>query len=138
MLNMEPASSSASPREGVLLIAHGSRRQAANDDLVRLAASLGELGIYPIIETSYLELALPDIATGGARCVERGAERVRLLPYFLSAGAHVVDDLEQARVDLSQRFPGVEFVLCPPLGGHPLLVEIILDRLRSVGSIAAC
>lgn len=121
----------------VLLIAHGSRRQAANDDLIRLAETLAARGIYPIVESAYLELASPDIATGGARCVERGATRVRMLPYFLSAGAHVVDDLEQARLDLSQRFPAVEFVLCPPLGGHPQLVEIVLDRLQSVGGIAA-
>ena len=45
----------------VLLIAHGSRRQEANDDLVRLAELIREHGEYPIVETAYLEIAAPTI-----------------------------------------------------------------------------
>lgn len=114
----------------VLLIAHGSRRKAANDDLVHLAEMLREKRIYPIFETAYLELAEPDIPAGGEKCVRMGATEVRLLPWFLSAGAHVVEDLERHRGELAARFPEVKFSLCPPLGLHPLMIEIVLDRLR--------
>jgi len=114
----------------VLLIAHGSRRAEANDDLVRLAEILRAKGLYPIVETAYLELATPDIPAGGETCVRLGATEVMLLPYFLSAGAHVVDDLERHRRDLEARFPQVTFELCSPLGLHPLMIEIVLDRLR--------
>lgn len=125
----------AQPTTAVLLIAHGSRRQEANDDLRELAAILREKRIYPIVEPAYLELAEPDIPTGGARCVAQGATRVKLLPYFLSAGAHAATDLEQFRRGLTERFPQVEFALCPPLGVHPLMVDIVLDRLsQSAGT----
>ncbi|MSR56404.1 MAG: cobalamin biosynthesis protein CbiX [Planctomycetaceae bacterium] len=117
------------PAVAVLLIAHGSRRQEANDDLPKLAEILRARGLYPIVETAYLELAPPDICTGGARCVAQGAKRVKLLPYFLSAGAHVREDLERFRGELAQQFPLVEFELCPHLGLHPLMVEIVVDRL---------
>jgi sirohydrochlorin ferrochelatase len=113
----------------VILIAHGSRRQEANDDLTRLAEILRSKSLHPIVETAYLELAAPDIATAGQRCAAAGATLVKMLPYFLSAGAHVVDDLERHRCDLANRFPQVKFELCPPLGLHPLMVEIVLDRL---------
>lgn len=119
----------AEPLTAVLLIAHGSRRAEANDDLCRLAEILRKKGLYPIVEIAYLELANPDIPAGGARCVERGATSVRMLPYFLSPGAHVGEDLEHFRQELSQRYPEVDFTLCPPLGIHPLMVEIVLDRL---------
>jgi len=119
---------------GVLLIAHGSRRQEANDDLSRLAEILRSKGEYPIVETAYLDVASPDIPTGAARCVERGAVLVKLMPYFLSAGSHVVDDLDRFRRELTQLHPQAEFELCSPLGLHPLMVEIVLDRLRT-GSI---
>lgn len=115
--------------DAVLLIAHGSRRPEANADIVRLANLLAADGCHPIIETAYLELATPDIPTAGVRCVTRGAKRVRMLPYFLSAGAHVVEDLQAHRSELSQKFPEVEFVVCPPLGLHPLMVEIVRQRL---------
>jgi len=113
----------------VLLIAHGSRRAEANADLDRLAELLRARNLYPIVETSYLEMTQPDIPAGGRRCVERGAEVVLMLPYFLSAGSHVVDDLEAYRQSLTAEFPTVKFELCPPLGLHPKMLEIVLDRL---------
>ncbi len=116
-------------RVAVLLIAHGSRRPDANDDLVRLAEIIRAMNIYPIIETAYLELAEPGIEAAGEECVAAGATRVKMLPYFLSAGAHVVDDLEKHRQDLANRFPLTAFELCPPLGRHPLMIDIVLDRL---------
>jgi sirohydrochlorin ferrochelatase len=117
----------------VLLIAHGSRRPEANDDLARLAGILRAKQLYPIVETAYLELADPDIPTAGQRCVAAGATLVKLLPYFLSAGAHVVEDLERHRRDLANRFPQVTFELCPPLGLHPLMIDIVVDRLGGPG-----
>ncbi|MGE5195323.1 MAG: sirohydrochlorin chelatase [Deltaproteobacteria bacterium] len=119
-----------------LLIAHGSRRPEANDDLVRLADIIRAKGLYPIVETAYLELAAPDIPEAGEKCVRLGATCVKLLPYFLSAGAHVVEDLERHRRELEARFPQVAFELCAPLGLHPLMIEIVLDRLRG-GEVSA-
>lgn len=113
----------------VLLIAHGSRRSEANADLVHLAEILRSRGSYPSVEIAYLELAVPDIETGGARCVEQGATHVKMLPFFLSAGAHVVEDLRRFQHALSARFPSARFELCPPLGLHPLMIEIVLARL---------
>lgn len=117
------------PQTAVLLIAHGSRRPAANFDLVQLAQQVADVGGYQIVEVSYLELAEPDIAAGGRKCVQRGARRVLLMPYFLSAGVHVVNDLEEQRSALAAEFPQVDFVLCPHLGLHPLMVQIVLGRL---------
>ena len=122
---------SETPRTAVLLIAHGSRRAEANADLDRLAELLRKRGTWPAVETAYLELVSPDIPTGAARCVALGALHVRMLPYFLSAGAHVVEDLERYRGELAARWPQVEFHLCPPLGTHPLMLEIVIDRLRA-------
>lgn len=113
----------------VLLIAHGSRRQEANEDVVRLAEMIRGKGEYAIVKAAYLELAQPAIPDAAAACVAAGAMCVRMLPYFLSAGAHVVDDLGRHRRELAARFPQVAFELCPPLGLHPLMVEIVLDRL---------
>lgn len=123
--------------DGILLIAHGSRRPAANGDLVNLAGLLAHSEPQAVIEIAYLELAEPDIQSGGSRCVERGAGRVRLLPYFLSAGAHVVDDLREHRQQLAERFPSVEFILCPHLGLHPLMVEIVRQRLLETAPTSA-
>lgn len=115
----------ASPT-AVLLIAHGSRRAEANRDLAELAQQLIE---YPIVEVAYLELAEPTISAGALKCVGQGAGRVLMLPYFLSAGTHVTADLEQHRQELAAAHPDVEIRLCPPLGLHPLMTDIVRARL---------
>lgn len=117
-------------RDAVLLIAHGSRRPEANHDLVQLADLLKSRGNYDVVEVSYLELATPTILEGGRSCIHRGVSRVLMLPYFLSAGVHVVTDLQEYQQQLSREFPEVEIVLCPHLGLHPLMAEIVMDRLR--------
>ena len=119
-------------RVALLLIAHGSRRPEANDDLEYVAARLRERGRYPIVQVSYLELADPGIEAGGALCVSAGAREVILLPYFLSPGKHVVEDLAAARDRLAEFFPGVRFVLADPLGRHPLLLDVIEQRAKEV------
>ena len=112
----------------LLLVAHGSRRPEANADLEFVAAALRDRGRYPVVRVSYLELAEPSIEAGGAQCVDAGATDVILVPYFLSPGVHVVEDLTAARAALAARFPHVRFALAEPLGRHPLLVDVVEQR----------
>ncbi len=91
-------------------------------------------GEYPIVEAAFLELAEPDIARGGARCVERGASLVLMIPYFLSSGVHLIRDLTAARDELIACHPQVEFRLGPPLGPDPLLEELVARRARQLES----
>lgn len=121
----------------VLLIAHGSRLEPANADLRELAARLSTAGPRPIVVASFLELAEPDIPSGGAACVARGACRVLMIPYFLSAGVHIMRDLAQARQELTASHPDVEFVLGPPLGPHPLLDQLVEARVGELGGNCA-
>jgi sirohydrochlorin ferrochelatase len=118
-------------KTALLLIAHGSRQPEANADLHYIAEAMRR-HVYPIVAASFLELAEPGIEESGAFCVEQGAERVILLPYFLSAGVHVRRDLTAAREKLAERFPQVEFRLAEPLGRHPLLLDVVAERAREV------
>ncbi len=112
----------------LVLMAHGSRNADANADLVALAEKIRALGRYHAVAASYLELAEPDIAAACRQCVRNGATHVIMLPYFLSAGVHVLRDLANLRDALRVEFPGVRFNLAEPLGRHPLMIEVVLDR----------
>lgn len=120
----------------LLLIAHGSRRPEANADLEHLAAELRQRGEFALVACAYLELVQPDIDAGGGALAAQGASTVLLVPYFLSAGMHVTEDLEAARQRLEQKHSGVRFRLCAPLGRHPLLAEIVAQRAREAQSAA--
>jgi sirohydrochlorin ferrochelatase len=116
-------------REALLLIAHGSPIPAANADLWALAegvrARRGDL----VVEPAFLEGTSPSIPEGIDACVRQGAERVAVIPFFLLPGSHVSEDLP-AFVEAARReYPDVEFVLGEPLGTHPLLREVIWERI---------
>ena len=113
----------------VLLIAHGSRRPEANRDLVHLADLLRPRLPGRAVEIAYLELAEPSIPAGLKRCLESGAQEIDMLPWFLSAGSHVTDDLTRFRDEFMAAHPGVAVAVCPPLGLHPLLVDVLVARL---------
>jgi sirohydrochlorin ferrochelatase len=116
------------PKTALLLIAHGSSQPEANGDLHYVAQQLRARGRYAIVEASFLELAQPVIAEAAQHCVAQGAELVIMLPYFLSAGIHVRRDLAEIRERLAAQFPQVQFRLAEPLGRHPLLLGVIMDR----------
>lgn len=117
----------------LVLMAHGSRNAAANDDLLHLAEQIRGLGRYAFVVASFLELAEPDIKTACQRCVAEGATRVVMSPYFLSAGVHMHRDLVGLRDELSKKYPDVQFLLAEPLGRHPSLMQIVLERAAEVG-----
>jgi sirohydrochlorin ferrochelatase len=114
----------------LLLIAHGSREEDANADLYHAVEGMRGGGRYALVEAAFLEIAEPTIEQAAADCVARGAQRIVLLPYFLSAGVHVRRDLAEIRDRLSGTFPGIEFRLGEPLGRHPLLLEVLDQRAR--------
>jgi sirohydrochlorin ferrochelatase len=117
-------------KTALLLIAHGSRQEGANADLRDIVGQMRKRGDFAIVEGAFLELAEPTIEESAARCVDQGASRVVLVPYFLSAGVHVKQDLTEIRRKLSDNFPAVDFRLAEPLGPHPLLFEIVVQRAR--------
>lgn len=115
--------------DAILLIAHGSRRKQANDDLVELAKQIQSARSGMDVQIGYLELTEPSIPDGAAACVQNGARRVFLLPYFLSAGTHVANDLEDFCKQFEADYSGVSFSVCQPIGLHPLVSTILLERL---------
>src|SRR5262245_878983 len=107
MSSTEPLSAGTA----VLLIAHGSRRAEANGDLRQLADRLRQRFPDRVVETAYLELTEPTIPQAAANCVRQSATRVLMLPYFLSAGTHVTEDLRRYQTEFGAKWPNVRFEL---------------------------
>jgi precorrin-8X/cobalt-precorrin-8 methylmutase len=120
--------------ERVILMGHGSPRKEANT--IHLIAKLLQDKLYPVrteecVKVSYLQFADPDIMTAIKGCVEEGATRVILHPFFLSPGVHVTRDIPEMIAWARRLFPHVEFIYTEPLGTHEKLVEIVAERIRS-------
>ncbi len=121
-------------REGraLLVVAHGSRRGASNDEVRRLTDALrSRATAFEWVECAFLELAEPSIPGGLESLVERGAREIVVLPYFLSAGRHVVEDIPGEIADVATRHPAVRIRQAAYLGDSAGIVSLMLEQAGS-------
>ncbi|NOY54270.1 MAG: sirohydrochlorin cobaltochelatase [Deltaproteobacteria bacterium] len=118
--------------EALLMIGHGSRAEEANAGMFSVAAGIREAGEVPIVECGFLQLNSPTIEEAFDRCVEQGAERVLMIPYFLHMGVHIREDIPAVVESCREKYPQVEILLGDQLGGDPLLARIVLNRFREM------
>ncbi len=103
--------------KSILLVAHGSRRGASNDEVRELAAELGKLRPDDeLVECAFLELAEPSIPDGIQHCIDQGATTVTVLPYFLSAGRHVAEDIPHEVAIKQEQHPDIDIHISDYLG----------------------
>jgi len=84
---------------------------------------------FDVVEPAHMELAEPSIETAFRRCVERGAQRVVVMPYFLLPGRHWDQDIPQLTRRAAAAHPGVEYLVASPIGLHPMMLGVIQARL---------
>lgn len=116
---------------GIVVFAHGSRLEPANEAVRRVARQLAQLGQFAFAEAAFLDCTAPDLRTTVEQLVQRGVERVIVLPYFLTEGRHTMHDLPQLVEKIRETFPGVEIDVADTLDGHPGILQALLDRVRS-------
>lgn len=126
-------------KPALLIVAHGSRRAASNDEVRALGSRLHAIQHpdFAGVEVAFLELAEPTIASGLARCAEKGAQEIVLFPYFLAAGTHVTQDIPEEIAAFCANHPGVKVTLTPHLGAAPTLPQAILGLALSGEAAAA-
>jgi len=113
----------------LLIIAHGSRRAASNDEVRQLADQVRRQDDHPYdhVETAFLELAEPSIRDGLAALAAKGATEIVAFPYFLAAGTHVAQDIPEAIAGFSAMHPSIKVRLTPHLGASAALPSAILS-----------
>ena len=72
----------------LILVAHGSRRKESNLEVDSLSKKMLKFNSnqFDKVIPAFLEFASPSIPEAIKKCSEMGAQRVTVLPYFLSAG----------------------------------------------------
>ena len=116
---------------GIILFAHGSRVESANEAVRAAAADLARAGEYSHVRAAFLELGSPDVEGAVAQLAAAGATRIVIIPYFLTLGLHMERDLPRIVADVSTKYPGLEIGITPPLDGHPAMLQILLDRAKN-------
>ena len=116
-------------KRAILLVDHGSRRAEANALLEEIADQIRERAAGSIVEVAHLEIAEPGIAEGIEACVQKGATRIVVHPFFLGPGRHTSEDIPAQVARVAQQHPNVRIRISEPLGNHAALIDVILDRV---------
>jgi sirohydrochlorin ferrochelatase len=111
----------------LILFAHGSPVESANDSVRALAADMARKS-GRLVEAAFLDGGVPDLFGAAARLRASGADRVVVVPYFLTMGLHLRRDLPALASELERREPNLRVEVVPPLEGHPALAGLLLDR----------
>ena len=119
----------AAPERGIVIVYHGSSGPAAHCAIAALAKKLKRRLPGTIVHFAHMEIAPPTIADAIDACVAAGAREIVVHPFFLAPGAHSRRDVPSLARAAARRHRGVRVRITRPLGGHDLLVDIVLDRI---------
>jgi len=115
----------------LVIVAHGSRRASSNDEVRALVDLMRPQATgFDLVQCAFLELAEPSIPDGINAAIAAGAREVVVLPYFLSAGRHVVEDIPGFVTQTQQQNPQVPIRIAPYLGTASELPQTLLNLAK--------
>ncbi len=124
------AGSTATPCRALLIVAHGSRREASNQEVRQLTEQVAaEAGLrFEHVRCAFLELAEPSIPDGLRGLIGEGMADIVVVPYFLSAGRHVVEDIPGEVAKVTDEYPDATIRIAPYLGMAAGVAKIMLEQ----------
>ena len=116
----------------LLVMAHGTPLEYANEPVRRMTAWLHEKTRYSLAAAAYLDCNKPRIADAIDDLAAQGARKIVALPYFLHRGRHLRQDLPQLLAAARQRHPTLTILEAPHLDYDLRLADVITDRLNEL------
>lgn len=110
-------------KQGIVLFAHGSRDQRWREPLRKLRQAVEQRLSGVPVEIAYLQFCEPTLPQALRLCHERGAERVLVVPVFLSGGGHTLRDVPEAVAAAAATVPHLSVRASGALGEEPEVME---------------
>jgi sirohydrochlorin cobaltochelatase len=113
----------------VVVVAHGSRAQPANDAHRAFCEALADrLGVD--VRPAFLELAEPSIPEA-LDTAAADTSRIVLHPHFLAPGNHTTRDIPAIVGDAATRHPAVRIEVTDHTGADPALAQLVATALAA-------
>lgn len=81
-----------------------------------------------------MELAEPTIEQAIETCIDNGAHRIVIAPYFLSRGRHIQEDIPSLVREAQEKYPDIVCIIAEPIGVDPLLAQLIENRVENAAA----
>jgi len=115
-------------KETILLVGHGSREAAGNEEIERFATLWRERRPDDRIDVCFIEFSDVTLDDGMDRAA-KDAQRVIVLPLILGAAGHVKMEIPHHIAHARERHPDVHFVMAKHLGADMRILQALKQEL---------
>ena len=116
----------------IILFAHGSAVEEANQRVRDLAGRIQAEGSCAYVRASFLGPGQPEFGPAIAEAAGAGFRRIVVIPYFLTLGTHLRRDLPRLVAAEKRKFPTLEIQVGRSLEEHPEMASLVLSRIREI------
>ncbi len=120
---------------GIILLAHGSRREIANDVLNQIVNMVKDDLSPDKVNQAFLQFSAPKLEEALKEQVEAGIKEIIVVPVFLFNGIHLQEDIPQLLDGERDKYPEVEIKFAAPIGADRRIGEIIKDRIKEARKV---
>jgi sirohydrochlorin cobaltochelatase len=113
---------------GWLLVGHGTREETGLAEARQVVELVSRAERSAVVELAFLEFAEPTISDGFRRVVERGAQRVIVVPLMLFAAGHAKEHIPREILQARENYPHVAVEQSEHLGCHPAILALSAQR----------
>ncbi len=122
--------------KALLIMAHGSRSETANDEFRALVEKVAESAHgrgqeYVAVIPCFLELAQPSLIEAIQQLEHQPVKTVQLYPLFFNKGKHVGRDIPAQIEEARERFPDLVIELLDYFGNSEGLAGLVLSHIGS-------
>lgn len=129
LLDMEFDVEAHHPETAILLIGRGCSDDDALADFHKIANQLEQQLDVIAVEQAFMGVAQPTVEQGIHHCLQRGAQQIIMLPYFLFTGV-LMERMGRMAAKFAEHHPTIQIQLAQYFGYHPKLQTILLERLQ--------
>lgn len=116
--------------KGVLIIAHGSRRESTVETMNFILGIVRENITDVKIVSSYMEFAKPSVTEGLEELKSAGVTDIIAVPYFLFDGIHIKEDIPEELEKFRKLNPDIKVTMGDTLGKDKRLADILTQRIK--------
>jgi sirohydrochlorin ferrochelatase len=118
--------------DALIIMAHGSRAEAANDEFRVLVERVAERGHdYVAVSPCFLELARPSLLEALQRIEHQPVTRVLVYPLFFNSGKHVGRDIPAQVEEARARHPHLRIELLDYFGRADELADLVGRHIQA-------
>jgi sirohydrochlorin ferrochelatase len=117
-------------KTAVIILGHGSRGGGNDTAVKQVVAAIRESVSSNIVEYAFLQYAQPTPDEVLDRCIEQGAKKILIIPFFMQSGAHVTKDIPSFLEGARKKYPMIDIRVTDYVGAHPLMEQIVADLIR--------